>query len=65
MEETSLTREQEIEAAMAIFGGSRMDAEELVAREHGESAGTCVGVDRHGNEIPLAVILREKKPRVA
>jgi hypothetical protein len=62
MEEMSLTREQEIEAVMGIFGGDRMTAEELVARQHGESAGTCVAVDRHGQEIPLTVAIRDKKP---
>jgi alcohol dehydrogenase YqhD (iron-dependent ADH family) len=62
MEEMSLTREQEIEATMAIFGGSRMDAEALVAVQHGESAGSCVAVDEHGKEIPAAVAIREKKP---
>ena len=54
----SLTREQEIEAVMGIFGGDRMTAEELVARQHGESAGTCVAVDQHGKEIPLSVAIR-------
>ena len=58
----SLTREQEIEAVMGIFGTDRMTAEELVARQHGESAGTCVAVDRHGKEIPASVAIREKKP---
>ena len=58
----SLTREQEIEAVMGIFGTDRMTAEELVARQHGESAGTCVAVDRHGKEIPTSVAIREKKP---
>lgn len=62
MEEMSLTREQEIEAVMGIFGGDRLTAEELVARQHGESAGTCVAVDRHGQEIPLCVAIRDKKP---
>ena len=58
----SLTREQEIEAVMGIFGTDRMTAEGLVARQHGESAGTCVAVDRHGKEIPTSVAIREKKP---
>jgi len=58
----SLTREQEIEAVMGIFGTDRMTAEALVARQHGESAGTCVAVDRHGKEIPTSVAIREKKP---
>ncbi len=58
----SLTREQEIEAMMGIFGGSRMDAEAMVARQHGESAGSCVAVDEHGKEIPAAKAVREKKP---
>lgn len=58
----SLTREQEIEAVMGIFGTDRMTAEELVAREHGESAGTCVAVDRHEQEVPLSAVTREKKP---
>ncbi len=62
MEEKSLTREQEIEAVMGIFGADRMTAEELVARQHGESAGTCVAVDRNGKEIPASVAIREKKP---
>jgi hypothetical protein len=62
MEEISLTREQEIEAVMGIFGGDRMTAEELVARQHGESAGSCVAVDEHGKEIPASVAIREKKP---
>jgi len=52
MEEMSLTREQEIEAAMGIFGGDRMTAEALVARQHGESAGSCVAVDEHGRKFP-------------
>ena len=50
---------------MRIFGVSRMTAEALVAREHGESAGTCVAVDSDGNEIPLSVALREKKQPAA
>jgi len=58
----SLTREQEIEAVMGIFGTDRMTAEELVAREHGESAGTCVAMDRHGQEVPPSAVTREKKP---
>jgi hypothetical protein len=62
MEEVSLTREQEIEAMMGIFGGSRKTAEAFVARQHGESAGSCVAVDEHGEEIPAAVAIREKKP---
>jgi hypothetical protein len=62
MEEMSLTREREIEAVMGIFGADRMTAEELVARQHGESAGTCVAVDRHGKEIPASAAIQEKKP---
>ena len=58
----SLTREQEIEAVMGIFGVDRMTAQELVAREHGESAGTCVAVDEQGKEIPLSVAMRETTP---
>lgn len=58
----SLTREQEIEATMGIFGVDRMTAEALVARQFGESAGSCVAVDKDGNEIPAAVAIREKKP---
>jgi len=61
----SLTQDQEIEAVMGIFGTDRMTAQELVAREHGESAGTCVAVDQHGREIPLPVEKREQKPKVA
>ena len=62
MEKISLIREQEIEAMMGIFGGGRMTAEAFVARQHGESAGSCVAVDKGGNEIPAAVAIREKKP---
>lgn len=58
----TLTREQEIEAVMGIFVADRMTAEALVARAHGESAGSCVAVDKDGNEIPLSVAIREKKP---
>jgi len=58
----SLTREQEIEAVMGIFGGDRMTAEALVARQHGESAGSCVAVDENGKEVPAPVAVREKKP---
>ena len=62
MEDVSLTREQEIEAMMGIFGVGRMEAEAFVARQHGESAGPCVAVDKDGNEIPAAVAIRKKKP---
>ncbi len=62
MEEMSLTREQEIEAVMGIFGGDRMTAEALVARQQGESAGSCVAVDENGKEVPAPVAVREKKP---
>ena len=62
MEKIGLTREQEIEAMMGIFGGGRMTAEAFVARQHGESAGSCVAVDKDGNEIPAAVAIRENKP---
>jgi hypothetical protein len=62
MEKMSRTREQQIEAMMGLVCADRMTAEELVAREHGESAGTCVAVDKHGKEIPLSVAIREKKP---
>jgi len=65
MEELSLTREQEIEAVMGMFGGDHMTAEALVARQHGESAGSCFAVDEHGNEIPASVAIRDKKPKVA
>jgi len=58
----SLTREQEIEAVMGIFGGDRMTAEALVARQHGESAGSCVAVDENGKEVRAPVAVREKKP---
>jgi len=58
----SLTREQEIEAVMGIFGGNRMTAEAIVARRHGESAGSCVAVDEEGKEIPAAAAIRETKP---
>ena len=61
----SLTREQEIEAVMGIFGGDRMTAEALVARQHGESAGSCVAVDENGKEIPASMATREKNPKVA
>ena len=47
---------------MGIFGGGRMTAEAFVARQHGESAGSCVAVDKDGNEIPAAVAIRENKP---
>jgi len=63
--EVELTREQEIWATMTIFGVDRMTAEGMVAYEHGESAGTCVAVDENGKEIPLSVLLREKKRPVA
>jgi hypothetical protein len=65
MDEVSLTREREIEAAMGIFGADRMTSQALVAREHGETAGACVAVDRHANEIPAAEASGDKKPRVA
>jgi hypothetical protein len=65
MEKASLTREQEIEALMGIFGGDRMTAEALVARQHGESAGPCVAVDEHGKEIPASLAIRKRKPKVA
>lgn len=58
----SLTREQEIEATMGIFGVDRMTAESLVARQYGESAGSCVAVDEHGQEIPASAAIREKQP---
>ena len=61
----SLTREQEIEAVMGIFGGDRMTAEALVARQHGESAGSCVAVDETGKETPASMATREKNPKVA
>ena len=61
----SLTREQEIEAVMGIFGGDRMTAEALVARQHGESAGSCVAGDENGKEIPASMATREKNPKVA
>lgn len=61
----SLTREQEIEAVMGIFGTDRMTSQALVAREHGETAGACVAVDRHGKEIPAAEASGENKPKVA
>jgi hypothetical protein len=63
--EVELTREQEIWATMTIFGVDRMTAEAMVACEHGESAGSCVAVDENGKEIPLSVVLREKKRPVA
>jgi hypothetical protein len=47
---------------MGIFGGDRMTAEALVARQHGESAGSCVAVDENGKEVPAPVAVREKKP---
>jgi hypothetical protein len=56
MEKVSqLSPEQEVEAVMGIFGVDRMTAQALVAREHGETAGTCVAVDRHGKEVPTAM----------
>jgi hypothetical protein len=44
MDEASkmMTREEEVEATMAIFGCPRFDAEELVAISRGESPGDCV-----------------------
>jgi hypothetical protein len=54
MEEMSqLTREQEVEAVMGVFGVDKLTAEALVAREHGETAGGYVAVDKTGKEAPL------------
>ena len=50
---------------MGIFGGDRMTAEALVARQHGESAGSCVAVDERGKEVPASVAIRKRKPKVA
>jgi hypothetical protein len=62
MEETSqLTREQEVEAVMGIFGVDKLTAEALVAREHGETAGDCVAVDKAGEEAPLRKAHRLRK----
>jgi hypothetical protein len=64
MEEMSrLTREQEVEAVMGVFGVDKQTAEALVAREHGETAGNRVAVDEAGNEVPLRKARRlRKKP---
>ena len=65
MEENShLTREQEIEAVMGVFGVDKRTADVLVAREHGQTAGDCVAVTKDGEEIPSrrALRLRKKKP---
>jgi hypothetical protein len=63
MEEMShLTREREIEAIMGVFGVDRMTAQALAAREHGETAGTCVAVDQNGKEIPASMPARKKRP---
>jgi hypothetical protein len=48
-----ITREDDIEATMAIFGLGRFDATELVAIGRGESLGDCVGVDANGHEYSL------------
>ena len=60
-----LTREQEIEAAMGIFGVDKLTASALVAREHSDSAGDCVAIAKGGKEIPLRKALRLKKKRPA
>ena len=66
MEENShLTREQETEAVMGVFGVDRRTADVLVAREHTQSAGDCVAVTKDGQEIPLRKALRLKKRKPA
>jgi hypothetical protein len=59
-----LTREQEIEAVMGVFGVDRRTADTLVAREHSQGASDCVAVTKDGEELPLrrALRLRKKKP---
>lgn len=66
MEKVShLSRDQEIEAVMGIFGVDRMTAQALVAREHGETAGSCVAVDQHGKEVPSAMAPNGQKAPAA
>ena len=66
MEQNShLTREQEIEAVMGIFGVDKRTADVLVAREHNQGAGDCVAVTKDGEEIPLSRALRLKKKKPA
>lgn len=66
MEKVShLSREQEVEAVMGIFGVDRMTAQALVAREHGETAGSCVAVDRNGKEFPAEMAPSGQKAPVA
>ena len=66
MEENShLTREQEIEAVMGVFGVDRRTADVLMAREHPQSAGDCAAVTKDGQEIPLRKALRLKKKPAA
>ena len=60
-----LTREQEIEAVMGVFGVDRRTADTLVAREHSQGAGDCVAVTKDGNEIPLSKALRLKRKKPA
>ncbi len=60
-----LTREQEVEAVMDVFGVDFLTAEALVAREHGETAGGCVGVDKTGQEAPLRKTHRLRKTPAA
>ena len=60
-----LTREQEIEAVMGVFGVDRRTADTLVAREHSQGAGDCVAVTKDGQEIPLRKALRLKKKPAA
>ena len=65
MEDNShLTREQEIEAVMGVFGVDKRTADVLVAREHTQSAGDCIAVTKDGGEISLrrALPLKTKKP---
>ena len=66
MEENShLTREQEIEAVMGVFGVDRRTADVLMARQHPQSAGDCFAVTKDGQEIPLRKALRLKKKPAA
>ena len=66
MEENShLTREQQIEAVMGVFGVDRRTADALLARQHGQRAGDCVAVTKAGDETPSRRALRLKKKKPA
>jgi ATP-dependent Clp protease adapter protein ClpS len=66
MEQNShLSREQEIEAVMGVFGVDKRTADVLVAREHNQGAGECVAVTKDGGEIPSRRALRLKKKKPA